>query len=91
MKNNFSDYNHIFVGHNGSRSDVGTVINENISYLQNAQGIIKGTQNIFGGGTATTQQDVIDELQVLYPNYKEGGLFLSLPNAFFPGDPGADW
>ena len=91
LKTSFSAYNHIFVGHNGSRSDVGTVIDENITYLQNAQGIIKGTQTISGGGTATTQQDVIDELQVLYPNYKEGGLFLSLPEAFFPGDPGADW
>lgn len=91
LKTNFSDYNHLFVGHNGSRSDVGTVIDENIAYLQNAQGIIKGTQTISGGSTATTQQEVVDELQLLYPNYKEGGLFLSLPEAFFPGDPGADW
>lgn len=91
LKTNFSDYNHLFVGHNGSRSDVGTVIDENIEYLQNAQGIIKGTQTLSGGGTATTQQQVIDELQLLYPTYHEGGLLLSLPDAFFPGDPGADW
>lgn len=91
LKSNFSDYNHIFVGHNGSRSDVGTVIDENIEYLQNAQGIIKGTQTISGGGTATTHQQVVDELQLLYPTYKEGGIFLSLPEAFFPGDSGADW
>lgn len=91
LKTNFSDYNHLFVGHNGSRSDVGTAIDENIDYLQKAQGIIKGTQTISGGGTATTHQQVVDELQLLYPNYKVGGIFLSLPDAFFPGDPGADW
>tara|TARA_R110002033_G_scaffold50293_3_gene97295 strand:- start:2342 stop:3301 length:960 start_codon:yes stop_codon:yes gene_type:complete len=91
LKVNFANYNHLFVGHNGSRSDVGTAIDENIDYLQNAQGIIKGTQTIIGGGTATTHQEVIDELEVLYPTYLDGGLYLSLPEAFFPGDPGADW
>lgn len=91
LKTNFSDYNHLFVGHNGSRSDIGTVIDENIDYLQSAKGIITGTQTISGGGMATTHQLVIDELELLYPNHKEGGLFLSLPDAFFPGDPGADW
>ena len=91
LKANFASYNHLFVGHNGSRSDVSTVINENIDYLQNAQGIIKGTQTITGGDTATTQQEVINELEVLYPTYLDGGLYLSLPDAFFPGDPGADW
>ncbi len=91
LKANFSDYNHLFVGHNGSRSDVEAVIDENIAYLQNAQGIITGTQLLSTGGTATTQQEVIDELQLLYPDYNEGGLLLSLPEAFFPGDPGADW
>ena len=91
LKTNYSDYEHIFVGHNGSRTDVSAVIDENIDYLKNAQGIIKGTQTITGGATASTQQEVIDELQVLYPNYKVGGLLLSLPDAFFPGDPGASW
>lgn len=91
LKTNFSDYNHLFVGHNGSRSDIGTVIDENIDYLQSAKGIITRTQTISGGGMATTHQQVIDELELLYPNHKEGGLFLSLPDAFFPGDPGADW
>lgn len=91
LNTNFSGYDHLFVGHNGSRSDVGTVIDENIAYLQNAQGIIKGTQTLSGGGIATTHQQVVDELQLLYPTYNEGGLFLSLPDAFFPGDPGADW
>lgn len=91
LKTDFSDYNHLFVGHNGSRSDVGTVIDENIDYLQNARAIISGAQTISGGGVATTHQEVIDELQMLFPNHKEGGLLLSLPDAFFPGDPGADW
>ncbi len=91
LKTNFSDYDHVFVGHNGSRADVGTVIDENIEYLQNAQGLIKGTQTLSAGGAATTQQEVVDELQLLYPNYEEGGLLLSLPDAFFQGDPGADW
>lgn len=91
LKTNFSAYNHLFVGHNGSRSDIEVVIDENIDYLQNAQGIINGTQTITGGGIATTHQQVIDELELLYPNYLEAGLFLSLPDAFFPGDPGADW
>ncbi len=91
LKTDFSDYKHLFVGHNGSRTDIATAIDENIEYLQIAQAIIKGTQTIAGGGTATTQQQVIDELQALYPTYAVGGLLLSLPNSFFPGDPGADW
>jgi len=91
LKANFSDYNHLFVGHNGSRSDVGMVIEENINYLQTAQSIIKGTQSLSGGIMAGTQQQVVDELLQLYPSYKEGGLLLSLPDAFFPGDPGASW
>ncbi|MCK0137282.1 MBL fold metallo-hydrolase [Arenibacter sp. S6351L] len=91
LKTNFSGYSHLFVGHNGSRSDIGTVIDENIDYLQTAQGLIKGTETVSGGGTASTQQEVVDELELRYPNYLEGGIYLSLPDAFFPGDPGADW
>lgn len=91
LKTKFSTYNHLFVGHNGSRSDIGTVIDENIAYLQNAKGIITGSQTLTAGGTATTHQQVIDELELLYPNYKEGGLLFSLPESFFPGDLGADW
>lgn len=91
LKAKFANYNHLFVGHNGSRSDVSTAIDENINYLQNAQGIIKGTKTITSGGAATTHQEVIDELEVLYPTYLEAGIYLSLPEAFFPSDPGADW
>ena len=91
LKTKFSDYNHLFVGHNGSRSDVGLVIDENINYLQTAKSIINGTQFLSRGDNATSQQQVVDELLLLYPSYKEGGLFLSLPDAFFPGDPGASW
>lgn len=91
LKANFSNYNHIFVGHNGSRSDIGTAIDENIAYLQKAKALITGTETLSNGSTATTHQEIIDELEVLYPNYAEAGLYLSLPDAFFPGDPGADW
>jgi glyoxylase-like metal-dependent hydrolase (beta-lactamase superfamily II) len=91
LKTNFSDYEHMFLGHNGSRSDIGAAIDENTTYLQAAKGLIKGTQNLSSGSAATTNQEVIDELLLLYPNYKAGGLLLSLPNAFFLGDPGADW
>lgn len=91
LKTNFSDYEHMFFGHNGSRSDIVVAVDENVAYLKAAQGLIKGTQNTSSGSAATTNQDVVDELQILYPNHKDGGLFLSLPNAFFAGDPGADW
>ncbi|WP_139955992.1 MBL fold metallo-hydrolase [Flavicella sediminum] len=91
LKTEFSTYTYLFVGHNGSRSDLVTAIDENINYLQTAKGLIKGTQTLTAGGTASTNQEVIDELELLYPNYKEGGLSLALPNAFFPGDTGADW
>lgn len=91
LKTEFSGFNHLFVGHNGSRTDVGVAIDENITYLQTAQGLIKGTKALTAGGNATTNQEVIDELEVLYPNYKVGGLTLSGPDAFFPGDTGADW
>ena len=91
LKAEFSNYNYVFVGHNKYRTDISTVIEENITYLQDAQGLIKGSKLLTAGGVATTQQQVIDELQVLYPDYLVGGLELSLPDAFFPGDPGADW
>lgn len=91
LKTNFSGYSHLFVGHNGSRNDIGTVIDENIDYLQTAQGLIKGSETISRGGAASNQQEVVDELELRYPNHLEGGIFLSLPDAFFPGDPGANW
>lgn len=91
LKSNYAGYNHVFVGHNGSRTDIGTVIDENINYLQKAKAIIKGTQNITSGVKATTNQDVIDELQLLYPTYKEAGLLWSLPGAIGANDSGADW
>lgn len=91
LKDDFSEYNHIFVGHNGYRSDISTVINENIDYLENAQAIIKGIQNIAGNVKATNNQDVVDELIVLYPNYLEAGRDWSLPGAIGTRDPGASW
>ena len=91
LKTNFVDYKHVFVGHGGTRTDISTVIDENIAYLSDAQGLIKGTKQLTAGGTASTVQEVVDELKALYPNYAEGGLHLALPDAFFPGDPGAVW
>lgn len=91
LKTKFSGYNHVFVGHNGSRTDVGAVLDENSTYLQTAQGLIKGTKNLKAGGKATSSQQVVDELKTMYPTYKDGGLAFALPNSFFPGDTGADW
>lgn len=91
LKSNYGNYNHIFAGHGGKRTDVSTVIDENIAYLTDAQGLIKGTKNLTSGGIATTNQEVVDELTLLYSNYATGALNLSLPGAFFPGDLGATW
>lgn len=91
MKADHENYKYIFVGHNKYRTDVGTVIDENIAYLSDSQGLIKGTKELTTGGLATTAQQVVDELGILYPNYASGGLVLALPDFFFPGDPGAIW
>ncbi len=91
LKTQFSDYNYLFVGHNDSRTDISTAIDENIAYLQDAQDLIKGTKTLTAGDAASISTEVIDELQLLYPNYLVGALLLSLPDAFFPGDPSADW
>ncbi|MFK7889772.1 MAG: MBL fold metallo-hydrolase [Granulosicoccus sp.] len=90
-KTRFADYNYVFIGHTGYRSDVSVVLDENIDYLRVSQGLIKGTKELSAGGIATSVQDVTDELTLLYPDYKPGGLRLALPNGFFPGDPGANW
>ncbi len=93
LKSRFGYYKYVFVGHggNGVRTDISTAIDENIAYLTDAQGIIKGTKPLTAGGTANTVQEVIDELKVLYPDYADGALTLSLPGAFGDGDPGAIW
>ncbi len=56
------------------------------------------SQVVIDFGTAPTSSlittgtiNVITENTVRYHDYKEGGLSLSLPNGFFPGDTGADW
>lgn len=69
LKAMFSNYNHVFVGHSGQRSDVGTVIDEQKAFLMDVQGLIKGTKMLSSGSAATTNQEVINELQMLYPNY----------------------
>ncbi|MFK7995620.1 MAG: MBL fold metallo-hydrolase [Granulosicoccus sp.] len=90
-KTRFADYSRVFMGHTGYRSDVSVNLDENIDYLEVSQGLIKGTRELSAGGIATSVQDVTDELALLYPDYKSGGLLLALPNGFFEGDPGANW
>ncbi len=91
LKNSYGNYKHIFVGHNGSRTDVTATIDENIAYLTTAQALIKGTKQLSAGGIATQNKEVTDELNLLYPNYEVSGLLFALPDAFFVGDPGAIW
>lgn len=91
LKSSYGNYDHIFMGHGGTRTDVSVVIDESIAYLSDARGLIKGTKELTGGGFAGSVEEVVHELELLYPNYLEGGLDLALPDAFFPGDPGANW
>ncbi|MBK7359812.1 MAG: MBL fold metallo-hydrolase [Saprospiraceae bacterium] len=91
MKSKFSNYKYIFVGHLGYQTNVTGNFDATIAYIGNAQGLIKGTKNLTAGGTATSVQQVVDELKILYPTYGDGALYFSLPNAFYPGDPGAHW
>lgn len=91
LKTDFGNYNRVFVGHVSTRTDIATVIDENIAYLTDAQGLINGTKELTAGGFATSVQEVVDELAILYPDLITGALILALPNAFYPGDPGANW
>jgi len=91
LKSSFGDYQHVFVGHGGHRLDVATTIDENISYISDAQALILGSKTLSDGTSATTNHQVVDELARLYPDYESGALPLSLPDAFYEGDPGAIW
>ncbi|WP_028666277.1 MBL fold metallo-hydrolase [Runella zeae] len=91
MKTKFSDYRYVFVGHVGYDSNVSGNFDKTIAYLSDAQGLIKGTKNLRSGVKAKSNKEVVDELKALYPSFGDGGLLFSLPNAFFPGDPGAIW
>lgn len=91
MKTKFSDYKYVFVGHVGYDSNVSSNFDKTIAYLNDAQGLIKGTKNLRSGVKAKSNKEVVDELIALYPSYGDGGVLFSLPNAFFPGDPGAIW
>lgn len=91
MKTKFSDYKYVFVGHVGYDSNVSSNFDKAITYLTDAQGLIKGTKNLRSGAKAKSNKEVVDELKALYPSFGDGGLLFSLPNAFFPGDPGAIW
>ena len=87
----FGTYNHIFCGHNGTRTDVTNILNENIEYLRLAQDLISGERLLSTGVQASTAQEIVDELLIIYPNYVQSGLLFALPGAFGPTDPGADW
>ncbi|MFM2386383.1 MAG: hypothetical protein RL660_1140 [Bacteroidota bacterium] len=91
MKPMFSGYKYVFVGHLGYDSDVSGNFDKSIKYLTDAQGLIKGTKLLSTGAVAKSNQEVVNELKALYPSYGDGGLLFSLPNAFYPGDPGAKW
>ncbi len=91
MKTKFSGYEYVFVGHLGYETNVAENFDKSIAYLNDAQGLIKGTKNLKTGGKAGNVQQVVNELKTLYPAYGDGGLLFALPNAFFPGDPGANW
>jgi heme-degrading monooxygenase HmoA len=91
LKTNYASYSYAFVGHGAYRTDVSTLIDENIAYLTDAKALIKGTKRLTSDVIATSVNEVTDELNVLYPNYSQGALRLSQANGFFPGDPGANW
>ncbi len=91
FKTKFGDYDHMFVGHGFSTSEITATLDENITYLTDAQGLIKGTKTLTAGGYATTNKEVIDELKLLYPTWGTGSIDLALPEAFYHGDPGAIW
>jgi len=91
LKARFGDYSHVFVGYGGTNTDVATTCDISYAYLTDAQGLIKGTKELTAGGYATTNQEVVDELEILYPNFEQGALNLSLPGTYGPDDPGAIW
>lgn len=91
LRTKFGEYNHIFCGHNGTRTDITNVIDENILYLTIAQELISGLRPLSNGDTASTVQEIIDELLIIYPDHVMSGLMFSLPGVFSPDDPGADW
>ena len=43
------------------------------------------------GVQASTANEVVDELDALYPNHVVSGLNFARLGAFDPNDPGADW
>ena len=91
LRTKFGTYSHIFCGHNGTRTDITNVIDENILYLTIAQELISGVRPLSNGDTASTVQEIIDELLIIYPDHVMSGLMFSLPGVFAPNDPGADW
>ena len=91
LRTDFGDYDYVFVGHGGYSDDVSAAIDANVEYLTLARDLILGNTALSGGGTATTNQDVVSELAARYPDFIPGGLPFALPGSFFEGDPGASW
>ncbi len=100
LNDKFGTYAHIFCGHGGTTTDIPEVIRLNEEYLTIARDLIKGDQLLTQEGKigqqAATNNEVVDELILLYPlgpptNYKVSGSGFARPDALFPGDPGAVW
>jgi len=96
LNEKFGSYAHIFCGHGGTATDIPVVIGLNEEYLKIARDLISGDQELTNGGTASTNNEVVDELLLLYPlgpptNYKVSGSGFARPDALFPGDTGATW
>ena len=96
LNERFGAYAHIFCGHGGTTTDIPEVIRLNEEYLTIARNLINGSRPLTNGETASTNNEVVDELLLIYPLgeptfYQVSGLGFSRPGAFGPGDPGATW
>ena len=96
LSEKFGTYAHIFCGHGGTTTDIPEVIALNVEYLTIAQNLINGSQSLANGDTASTANEVVDELLLRYPltaptNYKVSGLNFARPGAFGDADTGATW
>ena len=96
LNEEFGTYAHIFCGHGGTTTDIPEVIGLNEEYLTIARNLINGSRPLTNGDIATTNNEVVDELLLLYPLgaptfYKVSGSGFARPGAFGPDDPGAIW
>ena len=91
LKLKYSEYDYVFVGHNGYSDNIQALADQNIHYLSIAQALIKGKQPLPNGKKATNVTEVVAEMFRLFPNYKGKGLGFALPGSFWAEDPGAKW